>query len=485
MQYDSPVTSSAFSTFLDSAALSTTTAATISSLLSLDSSTNVNLASWDGVNVEVPTGQTAATDVVVANIAGAAGDLVNLNVPASLDSAKVFVLQSDANLVVNFDAPVAAAATETAFVARFAVLADATTTTDFGLVVTTGNGNDVITVNGDQNTYVDGGNGDDTITLTGSGNNTVVAGAGNNNVTTGAGDDTIILSGTNHSDIVHAGAGYDVVQLDGTSTDYTFTVANNYTVDLGAASADVGQAAAITDAEFLSFADGSTVALAHSDAEASALRLYEGILGRDADLQGAKAFTSLVDSGTSLTDIADQFLNSAEFGGANTTTHINDLYTSLLGRDADTAGSDSWVAVLANGGTLADVAGGIAVSAEAQALDQSNGTFVNELYTSVLGRDADEAGLDAWVSQLFNGTSRAEVAAGIVGSVEAASKSDSDFIDGLYLTATGREADAAGKAAWTEVLTNGGTHADVAIGIVGSAEAIAHNDNVVVLHGAV
>lgn len=480
MQYDSPVTSSAFSTFLDSAAISTTTAATISSLLSLDTSTTVNLASWDGVNVQVPTGQTGATNVVVANIAGAAGDFVNLSVPASLDSAKVFVLQSDANLVATFDAPVAAAATETASVARFAILADVTTTTDFGLVVTTGNGNDVITINGDQNTYVDGGNGDDTITLTGSGNNTVVAGAGNNNVTTGAGDDTIILSGTNHSDIVHAGAGYDVVQLDGASTDYTFTVGTHNDVTLAG-----DETAAITDAEFLTFTGGGTVALAHSEAEASALRLYEGILGRDADQAGAKSFSALVDAGTSQTDIANQFLNSAEFGGAHTTASINDLYSTLLGRDADTAGSDSWVAVLANGGTLADVAAGIAVSAEAQALDQSNGTFVSELYTSVLGRDADEAGLDAWVSQLFTGTSRAEVAAGIVGSVEAASKSDSDFIDGLYTTATGREADAAGKAAWTEVLANGGTHADVAIGIVGSAEAIAHNDNVIVLHGAV
>jgi hypothetical protein len=103
----------------------------------------------------------------------------------------------------------------------------------------------------------------------------------------------------------------------------------------------------------------------------------------------------------------------------------------------------------------------------------------------VLGRAADDAGLDAWVSQLFNGTSRGEVAAGIVGSSEATAKTDGAFIDALYQTATGRAADDAGKAGWTEVLANGGTHADVAIGIVGSAEAIAHNDNVVVLHGAV
>ena len=472
MQYDSPVSTTEFQSFLTASSFSDTTAAAISTLLNLDNADTVNLASWDGVNApEIPTGQTAAADVVTGTIAGAAGDLVALDIPASLDSAKAFILESQANLAVTFDAPVPAD------VASLARVADTNTAIEF--VVVTGSGDDVITVKGDQNTFIDAGAGNDTV-VTGNGNNTVVAGDGNNNITTGTGNDTIILSGTAHADIVNAGAGYDVVQLDGSAADYTFTVGNTNNVTLHGA-----QTASITDAEFLSFADGSTVALAHSEAEASALRLYEGILGRDADLEGAKAFSGLVEAGVSQTDIANQFLNSAEFGGAATEASINDLYTSLLGRGADEAGSDSWEAVIANGGSLADVAAGIAGSTEAQKLDQSNGDFVRELYTTALGRDADDAGLDAWVNLLFNGTSRGEVAAGIVGSVEAGDKSDSDFIDALYLSATGRDADTAGKAGWTEVLANGGTHADVAIGIVGSAEAVAHNDNVVVLHGAV
>ncbi|MEN5031816.1 DUF4214 domain-containing protein [Pseudomonas sp. Ps21-P2] len=476
MQYDSPVSAANIQAFLDAPAFSDTTAATISSLLSLDTAQTVNVGTWDGVNApQVPAGQTA--DVVVANIAGAQGDLVVLDVPASLSSAKAFVFQSDANLSVTIDAPAVA---ETASLARAFVAADTT----IALAVTTGNGDDIINVKGDQNTYIDGGNGNDTIT-TGNGNNTVVAGAGNNTITTGTGNDTIILSGIAHADIVNAGGGYDVVQLDGSSADYTVTAGNSNNVTLTSAAVGVGQTAAITDAEFLSFADGSTIALASSDAEASALRLYEGILGRDADLGGTQHFINQVDAGTSLTDIANQFLNSAEFGGVATEAQINNLYTTLLGRGADAGGSDSWEALIANGGSLADVAAGIAGSTEAQALDQSNGTFVRDLYTNVLGRAVDDGGLDNWVSQLFNGTSRGDVAAAIVGSAEATAKVDSNFIDSLYQTATGRAADEGGKATWTEVLANGGTHADVAIGIVGSAEAIAHNDNVVVLHGAV
>lgn len=476
MQYDSPVSAANIQAFLDAPAFSDTTAATISSLLSLDTAQTVNVGTWDGVNApQVPAGQTA--DVVVANIAGAQGDLVVLDVPASLSSAKAFVFQSDANLSVTIDAPAVA---ETASFARAFVAADTT----IALAVTTGNGDDIINVKGDQNTYIDGGNGNDTIT-TGNGNNTVVAGAGNNTITTGTGNDTIILSGIAHADIVNAGGGYDVVQLDGSSADYTVTAGNSNNVTLTSAAVGVGQTAAITDAEFLSFADGSTIALAQSDAEASALRLYEGILGRDADLGGTQHFINQVDAGTSLNDIANQFLNSAEFGGVATEAQIDNLYTTLLGRGADAGGSDSWEALIANGGSLADVAAGIAGSTEAQALDQSNGTFVRDLYTNVLGRAVDDGGLDNWVSQLFNGTSRGDVAAAIVGSAEATAKVDSTFIDSLYQNATGRAADEGGKATWTEVLANGGTHADVAIGIVGSAEAIAHNDNVVVLHGAV
>ena len=476
MQYDSPVSATNFQAFLNAPAFSDTTAATISSLLSLDTAQTVNVGTWDGVNApQVPAGQTA--DVVVANIAGAQGDLVVLDVPASLSAAKALVFQSDANLSVTIDAPAVA---ETASLARAFVAVDTT----IALAVTTGNGDDIINVKGDQNTYIDAGTGNDTIT-TGNGNNTVVAGAGNNTITTGTGNDTIILSGIAHADIVNAGGGYDVVQLDGSSADYTVTAGNSNNVTLTSAAVGVGQTAAITDAEFLSFTDGSTIALAQSDAEASALRLYEGILGRDADLGGTQHFINQVDAGTSLTDIANQFLNSAEFGGVATEAQIDNLYTTLLGRGADAGGSDTWEAIIANGGSLADVAAGIAGSTEAQALDQSNGTFVRDLYTNVLGRAVDDGGLDNWVSQLFNGTSRGDVAAAIVGSAEATAKVDSNFIDSLYQTATGRAADEGGKATWTEVLANGGTHADVAIGIVGSAEAIAHNDNVVVLHGAV
>ncbi|MBS7423594.1 protein of unknown function [Pseudomonas syringae] len=486
MQYDAPVTATEFSSFLTATSLTDSTTAAISTLLALDSASTVNLASWDGVNaLEIPTGQTGTTDVITGTIAGAPGDLVSLNVTPDVAAAKAIILDSQANLHVNITPTVATdAAADVSSQARIAVSADASAITQF--VLTTGTGDDLIIVSGDQNNFIDAGAGNDTI-ITGNGNNTVIAGAGNNNVITGSGNDTIVLSGTNHADVVNAGAGFDVVQLDGSVADYSFATGNNFNVNLTGA-----QTAAITGAEFLTFVNSTTnavetVVLAQNDTEAAAVRLYDGLLGRDADVGGAQGLAALANSGASLTDIANNFLNSAEYISTAAVAPINTLYNELLGRTdgADASGLAGWQALLTNGSSLADVAAGIAGSVEAQRFDQSNGDFVRDLYTAALGRNADQNDLDGWVSLLFNGTSRAEVAQGIVGSQEAAMKADSDFIDNLYLTATGRAADAPGKAGWVDVLNNGGTQADVAIGIVGSVEAVAHNDNVIVLHGAV
>jgi len=474
MQYDNPVSSSDLLATLtaESANLSDSTIEAINSLLNLENVEAVDVAGITGTTVQLPESGTAS--IVQGTVAGVKGDTVVVDLAAAeAAGVSVYNLQSDANLVVNLEGQAAGAAD----VQLFAALAVDTSAID--LVVTTGNGDDVITVKGDQNTLIDAGDGNDTI-VTGNGDNVVIAGAGNNNVTTGSGNDTVILSGSDHADIVNTGEGYDVVQLDGSAEDYDFAVGNNFTVNLTG-----NQTAAISNAEFLSFANGDTVALAHSDDEAAALRLYQGILGRDADLDGAKAFVEAVNAGTSLNDIANTFLNSDEFGGANNAADINELYNALLGRDAEEGGSAVWQEVLANGGSLADIAAAIAVSAEAQELDASNATFVNDLYVNVLGRDAEEAGLNNWVDALFNGASRAEVAQAIVGSSEASDKSNSDFVDALYQSALGRTADEAGKAAWTEALAAGVSHADVALGIVGSAEAIDHIDNVVVLHGQV
>ena len=99
--------------------------------------------------------------------------------------------------------------------------------------------------------------------------------------------------------------------------------------------------------------------------------------------------------------------------------------------------------------------------------------FVKRLYTLVLGRDADSAGLVAWTDQLIKkNNTAAEVAFGFVYSKEFQEKnlSDEDYIDILYQTCLGRDSDAVGKAAWIDCLNGGFSRRYVLRGFIESME---------------
>lgn len=482
MQYDQPYSASELKGSLanNPTLLSSTTAAAISTLLALDTAETVSVAEWDGVSAPVsPEGTTAA--LVTATIEAAAGDNVALAIPAELSAAQAFIFDSEANLVVSFDTP-APVATFAALAVEGEVAATAATDSIPELIVTSGAGDDTLIFTGDQNVYVDGREGDDVI-ITAAGNDTIYGGAGNNVIISGAGDDQIFLAGT--SDVVDAGEGYDVVNLGGSRQDYDFTVGNNYNVNLTGT-----QTASITHAEFLAFDNNESVALVDSEAEAAALRLFQGVLGRDADQGGSQLWAAQAEAGVATSAIAQEFLNSSEYKIVSNETFVESLYTQLLARsddNIDETGVQGWLNVLAAGGSRTDVTAAIATSQEAISLDQSNGAYINGLYQSAFGRDAEDTGLNGWVSQLVNGTSRAEVANSILTSAEAGQKANSDFIDSLYTNALGRDAnqDAAGKAGWIDYIAQGNSLADVAVGIVGSAEAADVIDNVIVIHGQV
>jgi hypothetical protein len=476
MQYDQPYSASELKGSLanNPTLLSSTTAAAISTLLALDTAETVSVASWDGVSAPVsPEGTTAA--LVTATIEGAAGDNVALAIPAELSAAQAFIFDSEANLVVSFDTPAPVA---TFALAEGDVAVTAATDSTPDLIVTSGAGDDTLIFTGDQNVYVDGREGDDVI-ITAAGNDTIYGGAGNNVIISGAGDDQIFLAGT--SDVVDAGEGYDVVTLEGSRDGYTFVAGNNFNVD-GTGS----QTASITNAEFLAFDNEESIALATSEDQAAALRLYQGILGRDADAAGAKVWAGAADQGVATGSIAQSFLDSFEFKADASEAFVTSLYENLLERTAPEATDvEYWSNVLASGASRADVATTFALSPDAITVDQTNSEYVESLYQSALGRESDAEGLNSWVTALFNGTSRGDIAQSIVNSAEAATKVNADFIDTLYSNALDRPADTEGKAFWVDSLAQGVTQAEVAVAIVGSPEAVDNIDNVIVIHGQV
>ena len=92
---------------------------------------------------------------------------------------------------------------------------------------------------------------------------------------------------------------------------------------------------------------------------------------------------------------------------------VEGLYRKYFGREADAEGLNTWLAVLANGGTREEVEQGFINSREYQ-----NPKYVRELYQDLLGRTPSNDELNFWVSRLNNGMSREEVRQGFLGSAE-------------------------------------------------------------------
>jgi hypothetical protein len=466
LQYDAPVTAADLTTNLNAnVSISDSTIAAISSLLNLDAAgTTVAVASYNATTGEV-TGQEGVTpDVVtisteVNTLARAAAPQVNVDLKAVAD-ASVFIFESNVG-----------------------VTATLATTAGTDKVIVGGNGNDNITVTGDANVTVDGGDGNDVITTAG-GNDTVIGGVGVNFISTGAGNDTII-TGAGIANTIDAGTGFDTVEIGGARADFSVTQSGSTLVLNGD-----DQTTSVTHAEFLSFTDGATLAIADNADDAAVLRLYEGLLGRDADASGAEFFTTAHDNGVSSAQLAGDFIGSAEYKDVVVDSYIDDLYNNLLGRTdgADQAGQDFWSNAVAGGLSLSDLAVELAASTAGQAATPTDTAFVNGLYEAALGRTADTTGLDFWVNALSNGNTREDIASGIINSSEAADHANVEFVNSLYTNALGRDNDAndvGGKAFWLTALDNGVSQAQVAIDIVGSADAQAHITNVVVVPGSV
>ena len=100
-------------------------------------------------------------------------------------------------------------------------------------------------------------------------------------------------------------------------------------------------------------------------------------------------------------------------------------------------------------------------------------SFVERMYTVALGRGSDADGLAYWCKELAdNKQNAADIAYGFFFSTEYKQKnrSDEQYIDDLYETILGREADPEGKASWVKALKDGKSRESVLAGFVNSAE---------------
>ena len=99
--------------------------------------------------------------------------------------------------------------------------------------------------------------------------------------------------------------------------------------------------------------------------------------------------------------------------------------------------------------------------------------FVNRLYTIILDRPAEEAGLADWTSSLKSGESTsADIVYGLANSQEFTGKnlSNDEVIERMYLSMLGRTSDEGGKADWLSAMANGCTVNGIINGFSGSEE---------------
>lgn len=169
--------------------------------------------------------------------------------------------------------------------------------------------------------------------------------------------------------------------------------------------------------------------------------LYRVFFDRVADAAGRADWISRMESGWSKQDVIMGFINSTEWanvclrfgiesGGAgvpNITIEPSEqivafatrLYTTCMGRNPDQTGLDDWAFRLANrqvSGTSA--AWGFFFSAEFQAANYDNTEYINRLYRTFMGREADQGGMQYWQGRIADGATREDVFYGFANSDE-------------------------------------------------------------------
>jgi hypothetical protein len=160
--------------------------------------------------------------------------------------------------------------------------------------------------------------------------------------------------------------------------------------------------------------------------------LYTSVLGRAPDAEGLAYFTDAINRGGTLEQVRQALATSPE-----SQANVQNIFTQNLQRPASAEDVQYFTNAIAGGGLLSDARRDIAASTEAQGLLPATPAVVrppvapvrpgattdysgqvNALFQKVFGRDADPTGLAYWGNLLAQGTSAADVEAGLRGSAE-------------------------------------------------------------------
>ncbi|HEX7985377.1 MAG TPA: DUF4214 domain-containing protein, partial [Duganella sp.] len=160
--------------------------------------------------------------------------------------------------------------------------------------------------------------------------------------------------------ILHGGLGNDSVAFNGSSADYTIDLHQGYAIIT--AKAQPQQHALVINIESLKFAD-TTLGVDNPASLASITSLYQTVLGRQGDHLGVESWATAHDKGASMGSIAIGFIESVESQGRHAMVFNGDrahdielLYQGIFGRHSDAPGLAFWMDKMAGGMSLERVA---------------------------------------------------------------------------------------------------------------------------------
>lgn len=259
--------------------------------------------------------------------------------------------------------------------------------------------------------------------------------------------------------------------------------------------------------------------------------LYNTLYGRTPDPDGLSYFVNRLDNGYSRNFVLRDMVASTEFTNLCATygiergdialdileTHsseaefINNAYNKIFGRDADKAGLRYWVNRIVNGtATAATAIQSFIGSQEFISKGYDMEAYIRVLYQAVLGRAADNDGVQYWLNFYTNANvTRAFYLSNFVNSAEFSnlcstygvpvgsiplteardiSPRAAMFVIKVYTSVFGRTPDNGGLNYWTNKLANGTSAVAMINNMLNSAEYQAKNlstaDHVGVLYQA-
>lgn len=144
---------------------------------------------------------------------------------------------------------------------------------------------------------------------------------------------------------------FDTVSFGSNKSDFVVSTDGGHTTFINT---KTGAISVSTNTEYTHFADGGVLITAATADQAVIARMYDAVLGRDAEAGGLKYWWDAHTDGASLHDIAGSFLHSPEYtadhGSLTSSQFVDQMYVSLFGRDpaADPSGHDFWTNLLDN-----------------------------------------------------------------------------------------------------------------------------------------